>query len=642
MRVTIGQQDIDLLRNQFPELEFGDDERTAVLLRMDSIDVQAAPGSGKTTLLAAKLSLIASKWHNDRSGVCIISHTNAARDEIEKRLRVTQDGRNILSYPHFVGTIQSFVHTFLALPYLRSCGTPPEVVDNDHFEEQALRLAKRDRILIGWMKYAPYQAQEVIRSLRYQGSALTVDCASGAIPKPTSMSYPRLVALKRTLTERGIFRYDDMFAYAERVLAQHPGMISSLSCRFPLLFIDEMQDTSKAQEDLLGRLFDETVVVQRLGDLNQRILSDTTQGGPPTFPRAGYLNVSSSKRFSQQIANVVSRLKEVGHDIVGVGPEPVAPPTLFLYRDDTILNVIPAFASFLTEHFSQDELNSGSTYAVCARKQGDSKQGIGRHILDYWPLYDETRTIITGTHSTLLDIMRAGNKELENDRIPKRTASFRTALLTLLKSTGGEEVQGIRAWRDLVSRIDTNGSAVSTLNNLVRDAVLEPPDTNSADAWAAFGKRIYEALRPFLRKELTEEDFGKTDFLAFDNAPIPAAGRAAPDAVSVNVYQATHDNIKVAVRISTIAGIKGETHLATLVLESFLRNGFDITEALPYLLGMSDSAAVTNQRLKTQLRSLFVGATRPSRLLCLAMHSGRLTQGHREALLRAGWGLRDC
>ena len=64
----------------------GNDPRLAVLKSMETLDVEACPGSGKTTLLVTKLAILANKWAHRRQGICVLSHTNAARSEIETRL----------------------------------------------------------------------------------------------------------------------------------------------------------------------------------------------------------------------------------------------------------------------------------------------------------------------------------------------------------------------------------------------------------------------------------------------------------------------------------------------------------------------------------------------------------------------------
>lgn len=88
-----------------------DAERKAFIRNLNTIDLQAVPGSGKTTALLAKLITLERKLpFADGSGILVLSHTNAAIDEI--RNKIQKHCPKLFSYPNFVGTIQSFVDEF--------------------------------------------------------------------------------------------------------------------------------------------------------------------------------------------------------------------------------------------------------------------------------------------------------------------------------------------------------------------------------------------------------------------------------------------------------------------------------------------------------------------------------------------------
>ena len=108
-----------------------DEPRRQFLTRRSTVDVSACPGSGKTTLIVAKLAILARKWPHRTKGICVLSHTNVAREEIQLRLGRTVVGQRLLSYPHFIDTIHGFVNRFLALPWLYSNGFPSPTIDND-------------------------------------------------------------------------------------------------------------------------------------------------------------------------------------------------------------------------------------------------------------------------------------------------------------------------------------------------------------------------------------------------------------------------------------------------------------------------------------------------------------------------------
>ena len=78
----------------------------------------------------------------------------------------------------------------------------------------------------------------------------------------------------RESTAEGYYCFDDMFVWAKELLDRCPDAIKTIRARFPLVFIDEVQDNSELQSAFLHRIFvdgDGSVVRQRFGDSNQAI-----------------------------------------------------------------------------------------------------------------------------------------------------------------------------------------------------------------------------------------------------------------------------------------------------------------------------------------------------------------------------------
>lgn len=89
----------------------------------------------------------------------------------------------------------------------------------------------------------------------------------------------------------------------------------------------------------------------------------------------------------------------------------------------------------------------------------------------------------------------------------------------------------------------------------------------------------------------------------------------------------------------SVAYMKGETHLATLVMESFgwRARRFDLKLALPVLAGVeARNARMTDHQLAL-LRNLYVGMSRPTSFLCIAANEGRVTDDCRRGLVGQGW-----
>ena len=140
--IEIAEQDI-ARAERLLGVSFDDTNRREAILCTDTTDVQACPGSGKTTLLVGKLAILAGKWSWKDQGICVLSHTNASRHEVQERLADYPAAHKLLRYPHFIGTIQTFVDRFLALPSLREMGFEVTMVDNNRLAEKAERLLEK-------------------------------------------------------------------------------------------------------------------------------------------------------------------------------------------------------------------------------------------------------------------------------------------------------------------------------------------------------------------------------------------------------------------------------------------------------------------------------------------------------------------
>lgn len=78
--------------------------------------LKACPGSGKTEVLAIKAAYEAEKWEWLHQGFAILTFTNSAENEIRDRVGLYLNGQ--LEYPHFLGTFTSWLHGYIANPFL--------------------------------------------------------------------------------------------------------------------------------------------------------------------------------------------------------------------------------------------------------------------------------------------------------------------------------------------------------------------------------------------------------------------------------------------------------------------------------------------------------------------------------------------
>lgn len=163
-----------------------------------------------------------------------------------------------------------------------------------------------------------------------------------------------------------------------------------------------------------------------------------------------------------------------------------------------------------------------------------------------------------------------------------------------------------------------DASLKSAISKLLRGDCI-----SNADAWA-------QAVQPVSDLLVSAEPTGDVQkYLAWDESI------ARPEATTRNhVFVHRTGSATVPIELATIHAVKGETHDATLVLETLFHE-HDVELAVPFLLGQGTKKRTG--RIVEHLKRLFVGATRPKELLCLAVHDDHISAAQEQALKSSGW-----
>lgn len=614
---------------------------------LSSLDIEACPGSGKTTLLVAKLAILANRWNSRRQGVCVLSHTNAARSEIGDRLSSTSAGHLLLRHPHFVGTIHSFVNEFLAIPWLRSKGWPIKTIDT----EMALNDRWR-RLPRGTRSYLERQHKSVA-ALGYTQT----DFGGGGKSAYSSGTdtYRNMLKACRDSTSAGYYCFDEMFVWADELLERCPEVIKTIRARFPLVFVDEVQDNSELQSAFLHRLFmegDGAVIRQRFGDSNQAIYhrSGATGAITDTFPGPSKADLPNSFRFGQAIADLAAPLGVRPQKLAGRGPtagrisHDGSQSVLFLFDDASVLSVLPAYAKHLIETFPPAILSSGDFTAVAGVHRSDKADHLPRFMGHYAPNYNPDVAGKQPKPRSFAQYLGRARLELSTSRNAHPVANCcAEGILQLVRQAGVDLPAGLRksANRYLLERLpdDENRKLYAELLDLLIAARCEP----SKDAWTASIIPDVLAIGEAIADRKIREPWA-TEYLRWAEAETAEAEGDTPR-TSENLFRYPANAPEVSVRLGSIHSVKGETHTATLVLESFHQT-HHLKKLIPWLAGTRPRPGADNtgedSALIDRLKLHYVAMTRPSHLLCLAMRSDALKTKEREAILARNWRIIEC
>lgn len=614
------------------------DERKAFIRCMESRDVVACPGSGKTTALLAKLLILASRMpFQDNRGVCVLTHTNVAIDEIKKRAGSAADA--LFRHPNFFGTIQSFVNRFLAISCYRiKYGRSVQSIDNIPFCAEIEKQYNRNYGLKTWIEKRGGSAATLGEYwLKCSDLAVGKDLDSD-IPKlrRETKTYKSIESIRQNLLDNGILSYNDAYSLALYYLSTFPKVSKAIQQRFRFVFIDEMQDTDDHQLRVLDKLFTgcDEVVLQRLGDPNQAIYQSKVKQDMLWSPSNPSLLFSDSLRYGATIAKVLDTVR-VDCTLTlkpNLNQHSVAPHIL-LFDSGSEDDVLPAFSDLIHEYglhrlenpkfsaigwIGKDNTDEGK---VCLRYYHPGYQkSLGNNSKQRW-------------FATLLSYVQA------MDVLLKRNPQSAEGLIDLALSG---VVHALRL-ADLKHPDSQRTFTVATLKSFLKqsDEKLHAALLLSFAEWIlAFrqGNITIEQFRDlvsaFVRRHFVDpkiEPNKLTEFLSSDSVDFQP-----PEKDSVNTFDSdAGDKIEIA----TVHSVKGKTHTAVLYLETFYYT-LDSKRILPFCSGKYPKAESKRERHRENLKIAHVAFSRPTHLLAFACCNEHIS-GYKTELEKAGWVIRD-
>lgn len=590
-----------------------------VLISEESSDVEACPGSGKTTSLALKVAVELSFWTQRHRGVLILSHTNVAKREIEKAAATMPGCADVLRPPHFIGTIQAFVDRFLALPYLRGKGLQPKIIGDVFSAAYFDRAISEPQFRTGrtWLERNNRNVEDL--ELGVDVGTITLGGEQLGIGRETA-SYRQLLALKHRSIASGIFRYGDMYAFAERCVRDEPRLIEVLRNRFPLVLIDEMQDTNERQVALLEALFPRAHVrIHRFGDSNQAIFgSGRLANGNDAFPKQPILPLTESQRFGRFIAGAVSGVSANGQVILGAaGVEDGAPHAILLFAADTVERVIPAFAEIVAS--TAQPGTQVLAYAVGYKKAAPTPRAgeLRANLSSYLPSF--CGSAYEAAYGTFMSHIVDARRVLAKSGLHEAMQSAKRGLRELFERW--DAGNGSNAYAAMQLSVGNRSSFYAVLLHLLLQAELP------REVWQAQIEAVCRLCNNWFDGQSATN---LREYLAFDSSIFEREVKR-----NSAIYE-FGEQISVEVAVDTIHGVKGETHSATLVLETYNRS-HDLQRLMPFISGQQRICGNESTADQMRLRAIYVAMSRPRNLVCLALQASHLSREDERILGEKGW-----
>lgn len=263
---------------------------------LDSIEnhfkIEAGPGAGKTTFLAnhVKRVLSESKRLKSTRKIACITYTNIGVHALKRQL-------GMVSQEVEVSTIHSFLYRHVLKPYFW-------LLDEWPFKNESIPTLYRQRLpgnimrkiltktnnvyLLYTHKIPLNNIRKIMEKLKWikinnkytftlpndYDRRIEVENKDGVL-EMRSLSVDNFELYRKECHAENILLYEDVLYYSYLLLKNHETIREIIRAKFPYIYIDEFQDTTSLQTDILKFLSDKEVVMGVIGDKFQAIYGFT-------------------------------------------------------------------------------------------------------------------------------------------------------------------------------------------------------------------------------------------------------------------------------------------------------------------------------------------------------------------------------
>ncbi|WP_336825058.1 UvrD-helicase domain-containing protein [Sporosarcina sp. USHLN248] len=560
------------------------DQQKAAIFADKSTNIVAGPGSGKTTVLITKCALLMKATNLSSKGICLITHTNVAVDEI--KMGLSRIGVKNIEYPHFVGTIQEFFNTFFSKKAFHQIIKDKQfrVLDDDEYREKFDELFEKYKP--SFYTYSNYPNVNKANPKLMIDNKGKFDITSNAKSSYKS-EFEKCI---RILFKAGLLNNQQCLELANWYIIKHQEPLKkALATRFSYVLLDEAQDTSINQYELLMKLMtDNDIIFQKFGDPYQALYNIFEGNHDAWIPREesnyDYEEISETTRFGTSIASIVKNVCiEQYHTFKSNDSTESFDPYYIFYDNED--DLIEQYHGLITACSKESQIFSSS-------KKKDA--------------------IVAAFHDDLLQLF--SNYKKTTTKIKKNESSTRQ-IINFIVGLLSKELE--IPFRELKESIFTSHVCKIKLSFCIKELVSDNSQTE------ILVRTLKEILSIITSNE--KSDFSLVDvieqveyFKGILNLDLPSELHEEEN----NFY------------IGTIHSVKGETHRSTLLMlsSSFIEYvdrevslKFHIFDLLKeYLTGnyidpnTIKDLSLRNETIKS-LKLAYVALSRPSHLLVIAI-----------------------
>ena len=513
----------------------------------ENVFLNACPGSGKTETIAQRVANEIESWANFPSGIAVLSFTKSAAKEIEHRIKEKIKGQS--TYPHFIGTFDSFILKNIVNPLAKDISKYEG--DNGDYSFKVVNYNSQLFYLTeyphGYQKISGHQVEIDNRTGRFKFHLPNQD-ANRALNAMVLEQWRKddIYRAKKKCRDAGFLTHKDIEYLAESALTTRTitqDYAKKLATRFQLIIVDECQDLSFEQLIILKAMMLNGTKLHFVGDLNQAIYEfrDVDPNDIINFiTDNGFREIQLTKNFRscQKIVNIATNIMKSGS--IEADFTSTKQSCFVLQYQDSPSEVISQFNE-LTKQYSNRVLvarghQTLNQLSVVDRRPEKPAEFLLSSILNF----DKTSYI--SINQSLIDF-----SEYIKNKVKLETKSNDYNCPQIIES----ELEWRLFLYNSIQYLLSNGLKLET------------------SSWTDWCKKLNAVII-----NLHEQEFVLTEIyeaLKKSNLKIQSPSRKASNCIS-NYHRKNHA-LDIKLRKSTIHGVKGETHEATMLISNPTRSG---------------------------------------------------------------------
>lgn len=288
-----------------PLSDFNDAQKQAVCHRDGPCMVLAGPGSGKTAVITGRLEHLIRRHNIKPEEILVITFTKYAVKEMKARFF---DRMGTKSCPVTFGTFHGIYYGMLRQVYHLT----PEQIMTEEEQHTMLEAAVADVEKENRRKPKDNDALLMIGKVKNNGGF------SGITDDPEDRQIYHAYEKRKKAAER--IDFDDMLLLCYQLFCKRPDILRKWQERYPYILIDEFQDSSKIQYEIIRLLAGKKKNLFVVGDDDQAIYG--FRGATPgimrkfvkDYPESLVIRLSHNYRSSEHIVKASGRVIQMNHN----------------------------------------------------------------------------------------------------------------------------------------------------------------------------------------------------------------------------------------------------------------------------------------------------------------------------------------